>query len=100
MIRQQWVGVQERYALNYRLGKQYAIEWVLMKRRQQFDGNRVLAGDWLLNIAIVEQATPQQSGIDAEIIPAQSALDGDFPEARRAEQQIVVRIVEQFARRL
>ncbi len=30
------------------------IEWALMKWRQQFGGNRVLAGDWLLNIAIVE----------------------------------------------
>src|SRR5215472_5863079 len=69
-----------------------------MKRRQQIDGDTMRAADRQFVVTVVEQTAAQQPGIDTEIVATQSSLDRDFPHACSAEQQIVVRVVEQFVR--
>ncbi len=92
------IGGQERDALDHRLSDKDAIERVLMDRRQPVEGNGVLAGDRQFAIVVVEQAAAQEPGINPKVVPLQAALDGHFPEAGGAEEQLIARIVEQRAR--
>src|SRR5205085_10883 len=94
------VGCHEGDALDERLGEQQAVERIFVQKRQAVDVDRVLAGDRKLGVTIVQQPAPQQPRLDAEVIPTQRILDGDLPEAGRAEQQLVAGVVEQGERRL
>lgn len=64
---------------------------------QAVDRDHVLAGDWELLVKIVEQTAAQEARVDAKIVSSEAAFDGDFPEACRAEYELVLRVVEQGA---
>jgi len=50
------------------------------------------AGDWKLDIAIVEQTPAQEARLDSEVLSPERGFDGDLPQTGGAEEQLVVRI--------
>src|SRR5258708_6858433 len=86
------VAGQEGDALAEGLGQQQAVEWIFVQGREAIDAHRVLAGDGKLDIAIVEQPPAQQARLDPEVLPSQGALDGDLPQAGRAEAKLPARV--------
>lgn len=79
----QRVGGQQDDALDHRLGDENPVERVLVNRRQGVDRNAVFAGDRQFVVAVIEQAPAQYPCVDLEIVSAEAALDGDFPQAQR-----------------
>jgi len=65
-----------------------------------FDRHRVLARDRQLSVPVVEQSPAQKPRIDAEVVASEGSLDGDLPDAGRAEQELIARIGQEGARRL
>ncbi|MNF02173.1 hypothetical protein D3C80_2012830 [compost metagenome] len=55
----------------------------------------MLAGNRQLAVAVIQQAAAQYACVYLEVVPAQSALDGNFPEAGGTEKQFVFRIFKQ-----
>jgi hypothetical protein len=53
-----------------------------MEEREFLGGQRVQAGDRQFGVAFVEQAAPQEPGLDGEIGAAELRLDRDFPQLR------------------
>src|SRR5665647_1407198 len=51
-----------------------------------------------LDVAVIEQPSAQQPRFDTEVFPAERVLDRDFPQTRGAEEELVLRVVELFAR--
>jgi hypothetical protein len=47
------------------------------------------------HIRFGHEAMPEHSGVPAEIISAETKLDGNFPNTDNAENQLVVRVFEQ-----
>ena len=66
-----------------------------MDRRQGVDGNGMFAFDRKLIIPVVQQGSAQNPNIDMEVSPAKPQLDGDFPNTRRTEKQLVAGIFDQ-----
>jgi hypothetical protein len=91
------VGGQQQDALDCRLRYEHAIEGVLVDRRQIGDRDGMLAGDRELVIAVVQQAPAQEPRIGAKIGAADAGFDRDFPQARRAEHQLVASVVDHRA---
>ena len=59
-----------------------------MDRQQRRNGGGMLAGDRQFDIVVVQQGSPEHPGVDPEILAPETGLDRDFPDARRAEQQL------------
>jgi hypothetical protein len=57
------------------------------------------SGDGQLGVAIVQQGAAQDAGIDLEVGAAKAGLDGDFPDARGAEQRLGFGRLDQLSRR-
>jgi hypothetical protein len=57
------------------------------------------AGDRQLAIVVFEQSAPQEPRIHLEIFSSKTTLDRYFPQARRAEEQFVVWVVDRCTRR-
>ena len=55
------VGGEERDFFDKRLGDQKAIEGIFVKRRQSLDIDGMFAGDRELDVAIVEESTPENA---------------------------------------
>src|SRR5215469_4557619 len=55
------------------------------------------ARDRNLGITVVDEATPHQPRVDAEIITANALFDRNFPETCRTEYEHVLGVIEQFA---
>jgi hypothetical protein len=92
------IARQEHDALGDRLGKEDAIERVFVQTRQGVDIHRVLAADRKLRVPVIEQTATKDARFHAKIVAAELVLDGDLPQAGRAEEQIVVGIRQQCAR--
>src|SRR5215469_12291470 len=86
-------------SLNHRLGQQNTIKRILVCMRQLVRVDCVFAIDWEFGVAIIEQPSAQQSCIHAEILTSQALLNRDFPEARSAEQELVLWILDEPTRR-
>jgi hypothetical protein len=91
------VGGQQQDALDCRLRHEQAIEGVLVDRRQIGDRDGMLAGDRELVIAVVQQAPAQEPRVGAKIGAAKAGFDRDFPQARRAEHQLIASVVDRPA---
>jgi hypothetical protein len=68
-----------------------------VQRRQFIDHQRMLAGDWQFDIAVVDQGSAQDARLELKIAAPEPALDRDLPEARCAENQFVVGRLDQLA---
>ena len=88
------VGGEERDFFDKRLGDQKAIEGIFVKRRQSLDIDGMFAGDRELDVAIVEESTPENARLDPKIISAEGALYRDLPKAGGAEEKLVFRITK------
>ena len=86
------IGRYQFDAFGYSLRHQNPVKWILVNGGQSIKDYDVIAMDWYFPIPIVEQAPAKYAGIRFEILPPQSALDGHFPQAGRAEKKLVVRI--------
>jgi hypothetical protein len=80
------------------LSYQNPIERILVNRRKGIDFDSVRTRDLKLAIAIVQKASPQQSGINAEILPIKALLHSHLPETGGAEDQFILRIIQQRSR--
>ena len=85
------VSRQQSDAFHRGLSDKQTIKRIFVDVRQIVDGDRVLAENSQLAIAIVQQASSQHACIDPKVIAAQPVLDGDFPNAGDTEKQFVVR---------
>lgn len=65
-----------------------------MDERQTLHENSMRAGDGQLCIVVVQQAAPEQPGINLEIVAPQAVFNGDLPNAGCAEKQFVIKIVK------
>src|SRR5690606_15787736 len=91
------VAREQGDALGEGLGEQQPVERILVQGRQGVDAHRVLTADGQLGVAVVQQATAQEARLDPEIVTPERALDGYFPEARGAEEQLVARVFQELA---
>jgi hypothetical protein len=66
-----------------------------MYRGQAANRNHMIADNWQLAIAVVQQATTQQPCVYFEIRAPQPALDHYFPPTDWAEEYLIVWIVNQ-----
>jgi hypothetical protein len=86
---------QQGDTLHRRLGNEHAIKGILVQRRQAVDEHRMSAHDREFFVAVLQQATAQQPRVDDEIVAAEHALDGDFPQTRGAEHRLVAGVLHQ-----
>src|SRR5207249_4060759 len=93
------IAGEQRDPLGKSLRQQDAIEGIFVQVRQALDVHGMLAGNRQLHVAIVEQATAEQTRLDTEVVATEGALDGDLPQACGAEEQVVLRVAELPARR-
>src|SRR5579863_8924286 len=56
----------------------------------------MIAENWQFAVAVVEQSSAKQARIGLKISPAQPQFESHFPDAGRAEEKFVRRIVNQF----
>jgi len=73
------VRSQERKSFGCGLGDQKTVERILVDRRQHIHSRRMRAGDSQLGVTVLQQPSTQHPGIDTEVRPPKSALDGDLP---------------------
>lgn len=90
----QIVDGQQYNALHDRLSNQDPIEGVLMDSGKPLHGYGMLACDWQLIIAVVDQAPAQKTRIDRKVRAAQTPFDCDLPETCSTERQVVVGILD------
>src|SRR5688500_7124223 len=69
-----------------------------MDWRQAIDIGRVLTGDRELHIPVIEESTSQYTWISTKVGATQRILDRDFPDARRAEVELVLPVAQLPAR--
>src|SRR5689334_429269 len=55
----------------------------------------MFASDRQLDVAIVEECPTENTRLDAKVLAAQQRLDRDLPNAGGAEQELIIRILEQ-----
>src|SRR5215471_16556247 len=92
------IGRQQRNAFDDALCQEQPVEWISMQWREICDSNGVLPGDWQLLIAVIQQIAPEQCRIDREIGAFEPALNGYLPQAGRADDQLILQIVDQTPR--
>src|SRR5271167_2043247 len=97
VLRHQRIGGHQGDALDHRLRNENAVERVLVYWRQTVEGDGVLTGDRQLAIAIVQETAAQKPGVCPKIASAEAVLDRDLPQAGRAEDRLILRIIEQPA---
>ena len=61
------IGGQKEDALGLGLGNDQAVEGVFVEWRQVLGGDGVLTGDGQLDIAVIDQAPPEQLRLDPEV---------------------------------
>jgi hypothetical protein len=66
-----------------------------MNGRQAFNKDSVRTGDGQFKVAVIQQTSPEQTGVYLEVVAAQTVFDRDFPQAGGAEKQVVTRIFQQ-----
>jgi hypothetical protein len=62
------------------------------------EGDGVLTGDRQLAIAIIQETAAKKPSVSPKIASAEAVLDRDLPQAGRAEDRLILRIIEQPAR--
>lgn len=94
VTRHRAVRRQQRDAFCGGLRNQHAVKRVFVQGGQVWQMNGMGAGNGQFLITIVQQGAAKDACIDFEIIPPQPGFDGDFPEAGGAEQEFVLRFIE------
>ena len=88
------IGCGEGDAFDLCLGDKYAIERILVDRRQSHRSQSMLTRDCKLLPAVLDQGAPQPDWLCSEIFATEATLDGYFPKARGAEPKSRVGILE------
>jgi hypothetical protein len=72
------------------LGDEQAVDWVFVEQGKHLHGDRVVAGDREFDIAVFDQISAKDRRVEEKVFAPKSALDGDLPDAERAEVEIVL----------
>lgn len=94
MARQLCVGREKGDAFDESLREQDSVKRIFVEGRKRVDGDGVLARDWKLEIPVVEETTPKNPRLGAEVVAPQSRLDRDLPKTGGAEEKFVADLVE------
>lgn len=80
------------------LSNQHSIKWVVVYRRKSSGCNAVLPGHYQLLIVCIEQCSSEYCWVKMEMGFAHGMLDANFPNARGAEEQLVIAVIDQIGR--
>jgi hypothetical protein len=87
------IGGHQDNRLDHGLSYQNAVERIFVNGRQTANSNGMIAGSRYITVTVFGQSTTQHAGVHPEIRPSEPALDGGLPHTRRAEKQLVGRVL-------
>ena len=98
VLRYGQIACDQYKAFSGGLSNQHSIKWVVMYRWKSGGCNAVLPGHCQLLIVCIEQCSSEYCRVKVEVGLAHGMLDANLPDARSAEEQFVVAVVDQRRR--